>query len=62
VVLVGLEDVVAQFVLLRCIDDRPQQRETATLAVHAVLPRRKRDATHAVPMLPERKADGVQSV
>ena len=52
VLFVCLEDDVAQLVLRRRVDDRAQQREAATLAVHGVLPRRKRDVPPAALALP----------
>ena len=52
---VGLQDPVARCVLRRRIDDRTQEGEASPFAIHAVLPRRKRDvpAAAAAP-LPDR--------
>ena len=61
VLLKRLENQLAQLVLRRGVDDRPQQREAAPLAVDAVLPRRERDvAAAAAAPLPDREANQLQ--
>lgn len=62
VLAVGVEDQIAQPVLGRGVDDGPQQREAAPLAVHRVLARRERHRPAAAAPLPDREADELQAV
>src|SRR5262249_59771907 len=61
---VRIEDQLANPALPGSVYDGTQQREAATLAVHVVLPRRKRDvpaSAAAASLLPDRKADQLES-
>ena len=62
VLAVGVEDDLSQSVLRAGVDDRPQQREAATLAVHRVLPGWKRHIAPARLALPDREADQLEAV
>ena len=58
-----LENQLAQAVLRGDVEDRPQQREAAALAVDAVLPRRKRDVPPvSTSPFPDRKTDQLEAV
>src|SRR5262245_39885956 len=63
VLLICLENQIANLFLRRRIDDRTQQSKASPLAVHGVLTRRERDvAAVARSTLPNRKANQLQAV
>ncbi len=60
---VGVEDQVAQPVLGAPVEERPEEREAPPLAVHRVLAGRERDvAAVAVAPLPHREPNELQAV
>ena len=63
VLVVGVEDEVAQLVLRSALGQRSQQREAPPLAVDRILPRGERDvAPAAVATFPDRESDQLQAV
>src|SRR5260370_39185779 len=57
-----LQDQLPQRVLRRDVDQGPEQREGASLAVHAIGPRRERDVPPVAPSaLPHGESDQLQA-